>query len=145
MANTKVQLEVEAWIRDTYLKARFGQSFAKKKVRLPTGGQYECDAVNHDESILVAVCTSGKTTSSGRQAAGSIRKVKGDIDYLAVIPAKSRLVILTDPEMCDYWRKQAKAGRVSDTVQFEFVDLPPLLKAKLFASRFRASREQKRP
>jgi hypothetical protein len=70
MANTKVQLEVEKWIRDYWLPAKFGQKFRKRELRLIPGGGFAFDGVSEDSKIVAVVSTSGFKISSGRSGAG---------------------------------------------------------------------------
>jgi hypothetical protein len=84
VVNTSVQGKVEQWLRSSWSPWEFGQAFEEKTVRLTSGGQYKCDAVSQDEKMLVAICTSGKTTASGNQAAGSIKNVRSDRQLLSV-------------------------------------------------------------
>ena len=52
MADTRVQLEVEDWVRKQWMPSEFGQRFSRERVRLDSGGMFDFDAVSADESTV---------------------------------------------------------------------------------------------
>ena len=59
MADTRVQLEVEEWVRLNRLH--------RERVRLTSGGVFDFDAVSEDQKIVA-------TTSTGKLAVGKLVK-----------------------------------------------------------------------
>lgn len=59
MADTRVQLEVEDWVRREWMPGKFGQSFYRERVGLSSGGVCDFDAVSSDKNVVAAISTSG--------------------------------------------------------------------------------------
>lgn len=72
MANTRVQVEVENWVRDKWMRRHFGTEFEGKRVRLTSGGFYDADAVSKDGRIVAAIATGSARTSGGRLGVGKM-------------------------------------------------------------------------
>ena len=72
MADTRVQLEVEDWVRENWMKEKYGQQFHRKRVKLVSGGVFDFDAVSEDKTIGACISTSGANlywkTCSGKVA-----------------------------------------------------------------------------
>ena len=141
MADTRVQLEVEDWIRNSWLCEHYGQPFAKKSVRLTSGGMFEFDAVSEAGRIVANISTSSFLTAKGKPGIGKVTKVRSDIFFLLLADADRRLQILTEGDMHEHWCKEARIGRVPSSIEFVHVALPDDLAAKLRASRRKASDE----
>ena len=72
MADTRVQAEVEDWVRKHWMPRTFGVLFYRERVELTSGGVFDFDAVSSDRSIVASISTSGATTSSGKRAVGKL-------------------------------------------------------------------------
>lgn len=138
MANTRVQLEVEAWVREYWMPKEYGHHFQKKRVRLTSGGLFEFDAVSEDGSIIASVATSKKKGASGKNAIGSILKFCCDMFYMLLVDTKRRIQILTEQDMFEYWKKEVDGCRVPASIKFVHVDLPVDLDARLKCARKKA-------
>ncbi|MEZ5929154.1 MAG: hypothetical protein R3C55_11850 [Parvularculaceae bacterium] len=68
MADTRVQVEVEDWVRRNWMQEKFGQPFHRDRIRLKSGGLFDFDAVSADQSIVASISTSSAKTSSGKHA-----------------------------------------------------------------------------
>jgi hypothetical protein len=44
MADTRVQLEVEDWVRREWMTTHFGERFSRERVPLSSGGVFDADA-----------------------------------------------------------------------------------------------------
>ena len=141
MASTAIQSEVERWIREEWLRRRFGRSFTKKNVRLKSGGEFEFDAVSDDDKVVANISTSSLKTASGNVGAGKIYKVRSDIYFLLLAPCAKKLMLLTDSDMHEAWLKQIDRGRVPDSIQIRCVEIPNPLREKLEAAQKKASKE----
>ena len=80
MADTRIQLEVEDWVRRNWMPAHFGTKFSRERLPLRSGGVFDFDAVSDDRSIVATISTSGSKTSGGKHAVGKILKLRSDID-----------------------------------------------------------------
>jgi hypothetical protein len=65
MADTRVQLEVRDWVRRNWMPLKYGMKFSRERVRIRSGGVFDFDAVNDDNSIVATISTSGAKTSGG--------------------------------------------------------------------------------
>ena len=142
MASTAIQSEVERWIREEWLRRRFGRSFTKKNVRLKSGGEFEFDAVSDDDKVVANISTSSLRTVSGNRGSGKINKVRSDIYFLLLAEAaEKRVMLLTESDMHEAWLKQIDRGRVPDSIQIRCVEIPNPLREKLEAAQKKASDE----
>ena len=141
MADTRVQLQVEDWIRKHWMPKKYGQSFYRERVRLSSGGVFDFDAVSTDEKTVATISTSGAKTATGKPAVGKALKVRSDIFFLLLAEAEERICVLTEEDMYDFWLRELDAGRVPPTVKFALADIPAELREKLSTSRQKASRE----
>jgi hypothetical protein len=55
MADTRVQLEVEDWVRRNWMDKKYGQQFSRDRVKLSSGGVFDFDAVSQDGKIAAAI------------------------------------------------------------------------------------------
>ena len=141
MADTRIQLEVEDWVRREWMCHRFGLKFARERVRLSSGGVFDADAVSEDLRIVAAISTSGARTSGGKTAVGKMLKVRSDMYFLLLAQAERRIVVLTERDMYEQCLKEADGGRVPKSIEFVHVEIPSELHARLIASRAEASNE----
>ncbi len=135
MANTRVQLEVEEWIRGNWLPIQFGQLFRKKQLKLVSGGSFEFDAVSEDGKIALVISTSGARTSGGKQGSGKIMKIRADLYFLLLVHAKTRALIFTERDMYEQFKKEQDAGRTPGEIKSYLAKIPDKLRQKLEASR----------
>jgi hypothetical protein len=141
MADTRVQLEVEDWVRREWMKKHFAMRFSRERVRLSCGGYFDADAVSEDFKVVAAISTSGARTSGGKNAVGKMLKIRSDMYFLLLADAERRLMVLTEADMFAQCRKEAVGGRVPKTIEFFHADIPAELKERLVASRGIASGE----
>lgn len=141
MADTRVQLKAEDWVRRNWLPQRFGQPFHRERLELSSGGVFDFDAVSADNSIVATISTSAGTTSSGKTGVGKLMKVRSDMFFLMLATAERRLVVLTEHNMLELCEKEKVGGRVPKHIEFHLAPLPPDLATELAAARETASRE----
>lgn len=141
MADTRVQLEVEDWVRREWMPPRFGQQFFRERVRLSSGGVCDLDAVSSDRKVVAAISTSGAFTARGKLAVGKMLKIRSDMYFLLLADAERRIVVLTEKDMYDQCLKEAAGGRVPSSIEFVRADIPEQLRARLRVSRSTASDE----
>jgi len=106
MADTRMQLEVEDWVRRNWMPTQYGRKFSRERLPLRSGGVFDFDAVSDDHSIVATISTSGAKTSTGNQGSGKILKLRSDMLFLTMVEAKRRVIILTERDMCDQCEKE---------------------------------------
>src|SRR5438128_8604497 len=141
MADTRIQLEVEDWVRRNWMPTQYGTKFSRERLRLRSGGVFDFDAVSDDHSIVATISTSGSKTSGGKNAVGKILKVRSDMLFLTLAEAKRRVIVLTERDMCDQCEKEFAAGRVPKEIEFICAEIPNDLRARLVEARSKASKE----
>jgi hypothetical protein len=141
MAGTRVQVEVEDWIRRHWMPAQLGQSFYRDRVRLCPGGVFDFDAVSADGKTVASISTSNAVTARGKNAVGKQTKIRADMYFLLLAPAERRLVVVTERDMFEWCTKDAERGRVPSSIEFHLAEIPDELRQKLESSRAAASGE----
>ena len=141
MADTRVQVMVEDWVRRQWMPGRYGQRFSRERVDLTSGGVFDFDAVSADGNIVANISTSGSKTASGKHAVGKMLKVRSDVFFLLLAKADRKLVLLTERDMYERWLSEIEGDRVPDSIEFVHVEIPDDLDSKLKAARKAASRE----
>ena len=141
MADTRIQLEVEDWVRRNWMPIHFGTKFTRDRMPLRSGGVFDFDAVSDDHSIVATISTSGSKTSGGKHAVGKILKLRSDMLFLTMVQAKRRVVVLTEQDMHRQCEKEVAGGRVPPEIEFVCAEIPDDLRLRLVAARSKASSE----
>jgi len=102
----RIQLEVEDWVRRTWMPTHFGTKVSRERLQLRSGGVFDFDAVSEDSSIVATISTSGSKTAGGKHAVGKILKVRSDMLFLTLVEAKRRIIVLTENDMLDQCQKE---------------------------------------
>ena len=82
MADTSFQRQVEGWVRNTWMPAAFGLTFAPRKLALRSGGVFDFDAVSPDGKIVANISTSSHRLASGKHGVGKVMKLRSDMLFL---------------------------------------------------------------
>ena len=141
MADTRVQLEVEDWVRQHWMPREYGQIFRRERLRLTSGGVFDFDAVAADNTIVATVSTSGGATATGKYPTGKIMKLRSDMLFLLLTDTKRRIMVLTERDMHQLCLKESEAGRVPLSIEFTLATIPAELAARLRHAQGVASRE----
>lgn len=141
MADTRIQIEVEDWVRRNWMSNQFGQKFYRERLSLSSGGVFDFDAVSEDHKIVASISTSGSKTVTGKHAVGKLLKIRSDMFFLLLANAERRLVILTEPDMFELCQKEAEGGRVPSSIEFFCAQIPDDLIVRLQSARQVASKE----
>lgn len=142
MADTRVQLEVEDWVRENWMQKQFGQRFHRSRLKLSSGGVFDFDAVSSDNQIAASISTSSAKTSGGKHAVGKMMKLRSDMLFLLMAETPSqRYVVLTEKSMYDACLKEKTGGRVPVGIEFCLAEIPNELELRLIKARAVASRE----
>lgn len=141
MADTRVQLEVEDWVRTEWMPKKYGQKFYRERIRLTSGGVFDFDAVSEDKCLVATISTSGAKTASGKYAVGKMLKIRSDMYFLLLSQSDRRIVILTENDMYEQCLKEKSGGRIPDSIEFAMAELPSELRTRLNDARKKASKE----
>jgi hypothetical protein len=141
MADTRVQLEVEDWVRRNWMVQHFGVRFSRERMPLRSGGVFDFDAVSDDHFVVATISTSGSRTSAGKHAVGKILKLRSDMLFLTMVEAKRRLIVLTERDTYEQCEREAAGGRVPPEIEFACATIPDELRVHLVAARSKASGE----
>jgi hypothetical protein len=142
MADTRVQLEIEDWVRANWMPQQFHEPFYRMRLRLSTGGFFDFDAVSENKTIAACISTSAAKTSAGKPGMGKLFKLRSDMLFLHLVDGLTRRVmILTDQTMHLACLKEVNGGRVPAGIEFLFATIPEELKARLIEARAAASKE----
>jgi hypothetical protein len=87
MADTRIQLEVEDWVRRNWMASHFSMKFSRERLPLRSGGVFDFDAVSEDHSVVATISTSGSKTSGGKNAVGKMLKLRSDMLFLTMVEA----------------------------------------------------------
>jgi hypothetical protein len=102
MADTRVQLEVEDWVREKWMPGNFGCEFYRNRLKLSSGGVFDFDVVSQNRKIAACISTSGGKTASGKLAVGKLLKLRSDMLFLLLAKEpEKRIIILTEADMFD--------------------------------------------
>jgi len=124
MADTRVQLEVEDWVRRNWMPTEYGSNFSRERLPLRSGGVFDFDAVSNDHSIVATISTSGSKTSGGKNAVGKLLKLRSDMLFLTLVEAKRRMIVLTEQDMYEQCKKEVAGGRVPKEIEFACAAIP---------------------
>jgi hypothetical protein len=142
MADTRVQLEIEDWVRENWMLQKFGQSFYRNRLKLSTGGVFDFDAVSEDKTIAACISTSAAKTSGGKAGSGKLFKLRSDMLFLLLAEGlRKKLIILTDGTMHAACLKEASGKRIPQGIEFLLASIPDPLQLRLIEARTAASKE----
>ncbi len=141
MADTRVQVEVEDWVRRNWMPTYFGTRFSRERLPLRSGGVFDFDAVSEDLSIVATISTSGRKTSAGKEAAAKIHKLRADMLFLTMVEAKRRVIVLTEKDMHEKCEEEFLGGRVPQEIEFVCASIPDELRQRLTTARSKAAGE----
>src|SRR2546425_1499464 len=124
MADTRVQVEVEDWIRREWMPKSLGQEFHRERLRLSSGGVFDFDAVSSDKKVAASISTSGASTSSGKRGVGKLMKIRSDMLFLLLTPVARRVIVLSEKDMYHLCLEEKEAGRSPTNIEFLHATLP---------------------
>lgn len=141
MADTRVQLEVEDWVRRTWMPAALGKTFRRERLPLRSGGKFDFDAVSEDDEVVATISTSSSLTSGGKHGVGKMMKLRSDMLFLIMANTKRRIVVLTEKDMYERCLAEVKGGRVPPEVEFLLASIPDDLRERLQTAKTKSSAE----
>ena len=114
--------DVENWIRNEFLPKKYHQVFAKRKLEVQSGGEFECDAVSEDGKIVCFISTSVSTTTGENPGLGPAEKPRDaiklhkirEVAFWAVsLSEKPEIIVFacTDKSMVEFIKKEQTLGR----------------------------------
>jgi hypothetical protein len=141
MANTRIQIKVEDWIRREWLAEELGQNLYRERLTLEPGGEFDFDAVSSDRTIAAVISTSSSLTASGKYAVGKMMKIRSDLYFLLLTQCSRRIAVFTERSMFERWLKEQENGRVPNSIEFMLAEIPDELRKELIDARRKASDE----
>jgi len=73
---------------------------------MPGRGNFAFDAVSEDKKIIGNVSTASAFTHRGSVASGKKSKLRADCLMLALVTAKTKLMLLTESDMAEFALKE---------------------------------------
>ena len=134
MADSMIAIKyVENWIRDEFLSTKYHQDFAKRKLGVQSGGEFECDAVSDDGKIVCFISTSSSKTAGDKPGAGKLAKIRTDAFWAGSLSEKPLEIVFafTDKSMVELVEQEQRNGRFPKYFKAFPVPLPTDLKKKL--------------
>jgi hypothetical protein len=122
MADSTIALkDVENWIRNEFLSKKYHQSFAKRKLGVQSGGEFECDAVSEDRMIVCFISTNSNKTDTG-----VIAKIRDNAFWAGSLSEKPQeiLFVFTDKSMVELVKQEKENGRFPKNIKTLLVKLP---------------------
>ena len=111
--STIATIDVENWIRNEFLSKKYHQSFSKQKLGVQSGGEFECDAVSEDGTIVCFISTSTSKTADGRADADALGKIRDKAFWAGSLNEKPETIVFvfTDKSMMELIKKEKDNGR----------------------------------
>ena len=102
--------DVENWIRNEFLSNKYHQAFAKRKLGIQSGGEFECDAVSEDGKIVCFISTSVNTTTGENPG---LAKIRSDAFWAGSLSEKPQEIVFafTDKSMVELIKQEKENGR----------------------------------
>jgi hypothetical protein len=135
--------DVEHWIRSEFLPRKYHQAFAKRKLGVQSGGEFECDAVSEDGMIVCFISTSSSKTAGDKPGAGKLAKIRADAFWAGSLSEKPQEIVFafTDKSMVELVKQEKEDGRFPKHIKTLLVKLPADLEKKLAEMKKKAAEE----
>jgi hypothetical protein len=111
--------DVESWIRNEFLPKKYSQAFAKRKLGVQSGGEFECDAVSEDGMIVCFISTSSSTTAGGNPGADELAKIRKDAFWAGSLSEKPQEIVFacTDKSMVELIKQEKRMDASQSTLR----------------------------
>ena len=125
--------DIENWIRSEFLPKKYHQAFAKRKLGVQSGGEFECDAVSEDGKIVCLISTSPGKTADGKSDADVLGKIREKALWAVSLNEKPETIVfaITDKSMVELIKQEKENGRFPKHIKSLLVKLPADLEKKL--------------
>ena len=135
--------EVENWIRSEFLPKKYHQAFAKRKLGVQSGGEFECDAVSEDGKIVCLISTSPGKTTDGKSDADVLGKIREKALWTISLNEKPETIVfaITDKSMVELIKQEKENGRFPKHIKTLLVKLPADLEKNLADMKKKAAEE----
>ena len=132
--------DIENWIRNEFLQKKYQQTFSKRKLGVQSGGEFECDAVSEDGTIVCFISISSGTTTGENSG---LAKVRADAFWAGSLSEKPQEIVFafTDKSMVELIKQEKENGRFPKHIKTLLVKLPAELEAKLAEMKKNAAEE----
>jgi hypothetical protein len=135
--------DVENWIRNEFLPKKYHQAFAKRKLGVQSGGEFECDAVSEDGKIVCFISTSSSKTADEKPDTVVIAKIRDNAFWAGSLSEKPQEIVFafTDKSMVELIKQEKENGRFPKHIKTLLAKLPPDLEKKLAEMKKKAAGE----
>ena len=127
MADPSIALkDVENWIRNEFLSKKYHQTFAKRKLGVQSGGEFECDAVSEDGKIVCFISTNPSKTADGKPDADVLGKIREKALWAVSLNEKPDTIVFafTDKSMVEFIKQEKENGRFPKHIKTLLIKLP---------------------
>jgi hypothetical protein len=153
--STAATKDIENWIRNDFLPKKYSQAFAKRKLGVQSGGEFECDAVSEDGKIVCFISTSSSKTADGKpdadvlgpaeklRDATKLHKIREKAFWAGSLSEKPQEIVFafTDKSMVELIKQEKENGRFPKHIKTLLVKLPADLEEKLADMKKNAAEE----
>ncbi len=122
---------------------KFGLRFARERLKLSSGGEFDFDAVSADEKIGAVISCSSGVTKSGRAAMPKLHKIRSDCLFLLLASLDRRILLFSDHALFRLVEAEKKSGRFPREVELYHVSLPTELDGEVSKARQAAIDEER--
>ena len=124
--STIATIDVENWIRNEFLPKKYHQAFAKRKLGVQSGGEFECDAVSEDGTIVCFISISTSKTTDGKPETDVLAKVRSNAFWAGSLSEKMQEIVFafTDKSMIELIKQEKENGRFPKHIKTLLVKLP---------------------
>jgi hypothetical protein len=118
--------DVENWIRNEFLVKKYQQVFAKRKLGVQSGGEFECDAVSEGGKIVCFILTGPSKTADGKPDADVLGKIREKALWALSLNEKPETIVFafTDKSMVELIKQEKENGRFPKHIKTLWVKLP---------------------
>lgn len=143
MADSRAYNKAEDWIRKEWMPEKFGMRFSRERLALSSGGNFEFDAVSHDENVAALISCSSGITKSGRAALPKLNKIRSDCLFLLMAALERRVLLFSDEALFQLVSGEKKSGRFPQNIELYHAPLPTEFRDALATARQAAIDEER--
>ena len=115
-------------MRIEFLPKKYHEAFAKRKLVVQSGGEFECDSVSEDGETICFI-----STSSRKPDTVVIAKIRDNAFWAGSLSEKPQEIVFafTDKSMVELIKQEKENGRFPKHIKTLLAKLPPDLEKKL--------------
>jgi hypothetical protein len=124
--STNTTKDIENWIRNEFLRKKYNQAFARRKLGVQSGAEIEFDAVSEDGNIVCIISTSPGKTADGKTDADVLSKIREKTLWTVSLNEKPGTIVFlyTEKSMGELLKEEKGNGRFPKHIKTLLVKLP---------------------